>query len=150
MYCVFPQNHYIKSSHYRKMKLIAQILALYFLLGSLLPGSDFSQLKKAHSVWEHYQLHQKLATGSGDEVSLIGFLYDHFLNPDSHQHEDGGKSHQDLPLKTVHVFSPILPANGKPFVLSSTPAFCSQAILYYQPVSGSTHEGAIFRPPILS
>lgn len=128
------------------MKLTAHILALYFLLGSLLPGSDFSQLKKAPAVLEHYLLHQQLE----DAGSFFDFLYDHFWNPRGHQHEDGGKSHQELPLKTVQIFSPLLPADHAVPELASLPVYRSPSILHYLSFTGAAHEGAIFRPPILS
>lgn len=130
------------------MKLIAQILALYFLLGSLLPGSDFSQLKKAPAVWEHYLLHRQLAVDAGEDTSLLDFLYAHFLYPDSHRHNDGGQSHQDLPLKTVHTFSQILPANVSTLQLPALPVAHSRVIPHHQSYNGAAHEGAVFRPPV--
>lgn len=132
------------------MKLFAHILALYFLFGSLLPGSDFSQMKKAPAVWEHYQLHQQQAASSGNEASFFDYLYAHFLYPDSHQHDDGGQSHQDLPLKSVHVFSQILPASAIAFAPAPLPVASNQAIPPYNSITGAAHEGAVFRPPILS
>ncbi|MCO6489689.1 MAG: hypothetical protein J5I98_14835 [Phaeodactylibacter sp.] len=132
------------------MKLIAQILALYFAFGSLLPGSDFSQLKKAPAVWEHYELHRQLAAGSGENTSVFDFLYAHFLNPGSHQHEDGGQSHQDLPLKTIHTFSQILPVSVPALQLPALPVAHSRVIPHHQSCHGAAHEGAVFRPPVSS
>ena len=132
------------------MKLLALILTLYFLLGSLLPGTDFSQLKKAPAVWKHYQLHQQLAAESSQDVSLFDFLYAHFLYPDSHQHDDGGQSHQELPLKSVHIFSQILSSNIIAFAAAPLPAACHQLIPHHHPLFSSIHDGAIFRPPILA
>ena len=132
------------------MKLLALILTLYFLLGSLLPGTDFSQLKKAPAVWKHYQLHQQLAAESSQDVSLFDFLYAHFLYPDSHQHDDGGQSHQELPLKSIHIFSQILLSNTITITSAPLVAACYQLIPHHHSFSGATHDGAIFRPPILS
>ncbi|MCB0551239.1 MAG: hypothetical protein KDD19_26955 [Phaeodactylibacter sp.] len=132
------------------MKHTAQILALYFLFGSLIPGSDFSQLKRAPAVWEHYQVHQSLSAGSGEKASFFEFLYTHFWDTNSHQHNDGGQSHQDLPLKTVHIFSPILLAGTTPLVLAALPHKENRAILHYNAPSSAPHEGAVFRPPIVS
>ena len=132
------------------MKHTAQILALYFLFGSLIPGSDFSQLKKAPAVWEHYQLHQCLAAGSGEKASFLEFLYAHFWDTNSHQHNDGGQSHQGLPLKTVYAFSLVLPASPNQLVLGTLPIEEHRIILHYHSLASSPHEGAIFRPPILS
>ena len=132
------------------MKFFAQILAIYFLIGSILPGSDFSQLEKAPAVWEHYKLHQQLAAESGGKFSFTDFLTTHFLYPYSHQHNDCGNSHQNLPLKTVHVFSPVLLASNILPEIHSRPAFPGQAFPHYTSFAGSIHEGAVFRPPILS
>lgn len=132
------------------MKLATQILAFYFLLGSLLPGTDFSQLKKAPAIWKHYQLHRQLAAEAGHEASFSGFLSSHFLTPGSHQHNDGGQSHEDLPLKSVHVLSPVLPSGSIPFPLRPLPVFYNPAAAHGGPFSGALYAHAVFRPPIVS
>lgn len=131
------------------MKTIAKILALYFLLGSLLPGSDFSQLKAAAAIWEHFQLHQEIAARSGQKASLASFLAAHFWDINSHTHNDGGQSHQDLPLKSIHLFSQA-PTSGISLHLDSPAAALSRVIAHYCFFAGAAHAVAIFRPPILS
>ncbi|MCB0559005.1 MAG: hypothetical protein H6573_03480 [Lewinellaceae bacterium] len=132
------------------MKLTALILTLYFLLGSLLPGTDFSQLKKAPALWEHYNLHRSLVAAVGEKPSFFDFLYTHFWDTESHNHHDGGHSHQGLPLKTIHVFSHILPSGSIALKLASLPAACHQLIPHHHSFFSAIHDGAIFRPPILS
>lgn len=79
-------------------------MALYFLLGSFLPGADFSQLSKLPVALKHFRLHKTLAAEQGNTVSFHAFMGAHFWNPDHHDHGDGGQSHKDLPLKHMHSF----------------------------------------------
>lgn len=79
-------------------------MAFYFLLGSLLPGADFSQLSKIPAALQHYRLHQSLAAEQGATVSFYDFMGAHFWNPGHHDHGDEGQSHKELPLKHLHSF----------------------------------------------
>ena len=82
------------------LKLTANILAFYLLLGSFIPRTDFSQLLKLKDLQEHYQLHQLEAKLAGIEFTLQEFLYDHFIQPDGHEHE-GEEDHESLPMKLL-------------------------------------------------
>jgi hypothetical protein len=82
------------------MPAFAKFMALYLLLGSFLPQSDFSQLGKLGRLMEHYELHQELAASEGQRLSFLHYLSIHFIHPDQHEH--GEDSHQDLPLQSFH------------------------------------------------
>ena len=113
------------------MKPIAKILAIVFLLGSLLPRTDFSQLTKLKDLTDHFQLHVEVARLADQEVSLRKFLYDHFANPNSHQHPGG--EHQQLPLHScsvsvlaMAVFSETPPTLGIEAPTSVSPVYLDQ------------------------
>ncbi len=78
------------------MRLLPLFLATYFLLGSLLPRTDFSQLTKVADLLGHYQEHQLEAE---EALSFLDFLCMHFIHPD--HHEETGHDHQNLPLKSI-------------------------------------------------
>ena len=100
------------------MKLTANILAFYLLLGSFLPRTDFSQLLKLKDLQEHYQLHQLEAKLAGVAFTLQEFLYDHFIQPDGHDHE-GENDHEGLPMSSCS--SSVLMAFAK-MELEKTPS----------------------------
>jgi hypothetical protein len=129
------------------MKVIAQFMAFYFLLGSFLPGADFSQLSKLQATMQHYKLHQSLAAEQGETVSFCAFMGTHFWNPDHHDHGDGGQSHKDLPLKHVHSFDHLV--LQFPYVISPVPAEISH-FLTEKPLNFIPHHHLtnVFRPPI--
>jgi len=129
------------------MKVIVQFMAFYFLLGSFLPGADFSQLSKFTAAIQHYKLHQNIAAEQGGTVSFFAFLGTHFWNPDHHDHGDGGQSHKDLPLKHVHSFDHLV--LQFPYVISPAPAE-NRHFLTERPLSFLPHHHLtnVFRPPI--
>ncbi|TXB61307.1 hypothetical protein [Phaeodactylibacter luteus] len=131
------------------MKATAQILALYFLLGSILPGADFGQLSKVPQAIEHYQLHQQLASEAGEDISLGCFIVEHFWSPVNHDHGDGGRSHQDLPLKHIHSFDHIAIQYFCPFVKTLQTPVVKLTIIAFECAS-CPEIGSIFRPPIFS
>lgn len=82
------------------MKIITFILAIYMLIGSLIPKTDFSQLLHLKDMMEHYTLHQEEATVAGNAFGLIDFIYIHFINPDAHELDDHEKNHDEqLPFQ---------------------------------------------------
>ncbi len=77
------------------MRIFALFIALYLLLGSCFPGSDYSQLGKIKGLIEHYQEHKALA--GSQETGFFEFLQDHFFSTGTHEHSDE-KGHADLPF----------------------------------------------------
>ena len=80
------------------MKITAKILALYIFLGSLLPGTDYGQFLHIEDLLQHVQLHKQEAGQLGEIFSWQHFVYDHFINPDDHEHSQ----HSELPFHTIH------------------------------------------------
>jgi len=129
------------------VRVIPFILALYMTLWSMLPGADFGQLSKLPKFIQPYVLHQQLALQKGQHLSMQQFLYDHFWQQNSHDHEDGGQSHKDLPLKHVHSFDHITLQFCRPvFTLPSVVR--KQVATISLNHSGAIYIGAVFRPPI--
>jgi hypothetical protein len=129
------------------MKVIAQFMAFYFLLGSFLPGADFGQLSKLSAAIQHFQLHKELAADQGDAVSFHYFMGAHFWNPDHHDHGDGGQSHKDLPLKHVHSFDHLVMQAA--YTISCMPAeTVHQLTEKAHRFLPHLHLTPIFRPPI--
>lgn len=74
-------------------------MVILLLLGSLLPQSDFSQLRRLPQLFAHYDVHIEQAADQGTTLSFGEFLFIHFIHPDQHQH--GDNSHQELPLQHI-------------------------------------------------
>ncbi len=87
------------------MRLFALFMAGYLFLGSLFPGTDFSQLARVVHVEHHYQTHLLEAGLTSSEFSFWAFLKMHYLAPDEHQGEHES-DHQQLPYQSVS--SPVL------------------------------------------
>ena len=83
------------------MKLTAKLLALYIFIGSLLPGTDYGQFLHIGDLLQHAQLHKIEAEQQGQVFSWQHFVYDHFINPDHHEHSQH-TDHSELPFHTVH------------------------------------------------
>lgn len=91
------------------MRATAIILLVYFAVGSLMPGMDFSQLAKMPALWKHYKLHR--LENQNSEASFVAFLKQHFINPEQYHQHDSGANHKDLPLKTFdHSLTIFFPA----------------------------------------
>lgn len=126
------------------MRATLYILIGYFLLGSILPGMDFSQLTKLPNLIEHYRHHRT----DDDTTTALQFFLQHFINPNLHQHKDAGDCHKKLPLKsfeqTVNYFisEETAPAVSSSFFYKISP-FSLQELLSVLPTS------AVFRPPII-
>jgi len=80
------------------VRILPIILATYFLLGSFIPRTDFSQLTKVVDLLGHYQEHQLL---EDVELSFMDFLCMHFIHLD--HHKASGHDHESLPLKSMPV-----------------------------------------------
>ena len=129
------------------MKAAAQILAFYFLLGSLFPGTDFSQLSKLGKLLEHFELHQQEAAATSETLAFSTFLLDHFWGQHRHDHHDD--SHQELPLQSIQHFPLVLPAHH-PVLASGPEQPVAALVIAIKEVRPSGFCGAVFRPPVLS
>ncbi len=123
-------------------------MALYMLVGSLFPRTDFSQLVKVGNVVEHYRQHQADWRFSGEQLSLVQFLEIHFIAQDEHQ-QFPGHEHSDLPFHTVntsqHYMVDTYP--GLPHLDRISTRIVHQ--FFYAALSFSNFSGGIFHPPIM-
>ncbi|MBK8702820.1 MAG: hypothetical protein IPN33_03865 [Saprospiraceae bacterium] len=124
------------------MRATVYILITYFLVGSILPGMDFSQLTKLPNLIEHYRHHRS----SDDKTTALAFFLQHFVNPNLHHHQDAGDCHKKLPLKSFeHAVNYFIYEETAPAVSSffyKIIPFSSQEFLSILSTS------AVFRPPI--
>lgn len=95
-------------------RVFSWFFIFYFFLGSLFPRTDFAQFWHTASAVEHFKLHQAEAIDRGDRFTLAMFIYEHYVDPDSHTHSDDS-AHEDLPNQHFHA-----PLN---FAIQSTPIF---------------------------
>lgn len=126
------------------MRLIVNILLVYWSLGSLFPLGDFSQLAMLPSLIEHYRLHK---AESEQPLSFPAFFSLHYSSASSHHHHDDGAGHQDLPFKTLHEFQWISARFAVFLPSSSASKLYRLADFCDYPLSEGAR-GAIFRPPL--
>lgn len=79
-------------------RFISCFLAFYFVLGSLLPASDFEEFGKIGAMLHHFEEHQ---IRSNFKLDFIEFLRLHYDDVKHHKSEN----HTQLPLKqhTFHI-----------------------------------------------
>jgi hypothetical protein len=78
-------------------KLLAYILSLNLLVGSILPGGGCGELAKLPDLIRHYQLHVQK---SGGEISFLTFLHMHYGAGSKHVNTE---DHSSLPSLHVHL-----------------------------------------------
>ncbi len=88
-------------------------------LGSLIPNSDFSQLKHIPDMIEHYEVHLEETAQLNIDFSLWEFLKIHFFTPNGHEHEEDD-SHENCPFQTF--------CSSLTFVFSTSNLFFSEEI----------------------
>ncbi len=130
-------------------RVFAWFFAGYFMVGSISPHTDFAQLWHFASAWQHFKLHQLEAATHGQLFSIWSFVRDHYVNPDSHEH-NGTFDHDQLPVHHLHpgldliVQSTILPH-------SIIPDFYSRESIAFVDYGYSfLFKPGIDRPPSLS
>ncbi|NUQ25997.1 MAG: hypothetical protein HUU34_18770 [Saprospiraceae bacterium] len=125
------------------MRATVYILIAYFLVGSILPGMDFSQLTKLPNLIEHYRHHHS----TDDKTTALAFFLQHFINPNLHHHKDAGDCHKKLPLKSFE-------HSVNYFISEETAPAVSRSFFYKIPPLSSQEflsilsTTAVFRPPI--
>lgn len=129
------------------MRVLAPLLALYMLLGSLFPGSDFSQLSRIPSLLDHFSQHRELAAQSDEQLSFLEFIQIHFYQTSKHADVPGEHDHQNLPLQTISVHLDFT------YYSFSLPEICCpdlgvEPIFTYQAPEGSNHASTLLQPPI--
>lgn len=129
------------------MKIFAQFMALYFLLGSLFPWTDFSQLAKIPNLFEHYECHMAEAAAEGENPVFTDFFKEHFFGSINKEHQD--PTHHQLPLKTINidfqfVISKVLAIQFKKIVVKRNHSFGTQSLF------GSDFSTNLYHPPIFA
>ena len=81
--------------------MFAKFFSFYFLFGSLIPGTNFSDLVHIPDLLDHYQLHVEESAKLCEAYTLVRFINDHFINPDKHTQKDHDQDHKNLPLHNV-------------------------------------------------
>ena len=119
---------------------------IYFVLGSLSPGTDFEQLWHVAGAVEHYKMHMEEAKERGEKFTFSKFIYEHYVDPDSHTHSDD-TAHDDLPIQHFH--APInFAIQGKPFLESNALILTMEQPIEFVPTYYSFLFGeGLYRPP---
>jgi len=131
------------------MRAVAYILAVYMALGSLLPGTDFSQLSRIPSLLDHFSLHQQLAEQTGEQLSFLQFVHMHFYQTNSHAEDANGAKHdhQELPLQSVSIHLELALCTALPSDINF-PAAQVLSIFTYRIPQGSNYASTLLQPPI--
>lgn len=77
-------------------RLLAYILSMNLLVGSMLPGGGCGELAKLPDLIRHYQLHVQK---SGGEIGFLTFLHMHYGAGSKHV---GTEDHSSLPSLHFH------------------------------------------------
>jgi hypothetical protein len=87
------------------MKWLSGILAVYFLLGSLLPKCDWEELPKLAAMVDHFEEHRLEA---GSNFTFLDFIEMHYIDPTEDQSD---AEHHNLPFYHHHTapFVAVLP-----------------------------------------
>ena len=130
------------------MKAMAMTLAVYLLLGSLFPRTDFSQLPRVAFAIQHLQQHLQEERASGEVRSVWEFAVKHFFNPQDHApgHE---QEHSQLPLQSVNSIAAFTLTSPSVFPKLTLRVCTSIIIPQNQSIPKMEVYGSIFRPPIL-
>lgn len=126
--------------------MFANFFSVYFLLGSLIPGTNFSDLTHIPDLVDHYALHMAEAALLNEDYSLLKFINDHFVNPDEHTQNGHEQDHQNLPL---HNISSIVFITSE-FSMVEIPVLHTELNVQfcYIPAKAFGCDKAIFQPPI--
>lgn len=130
------------------MRALAHMLALYMLLGSLFPGSDFSQLSRIPSLLDHFAQHREMANQKDDQLSFLQFVRMHFYQTNQHADHSGEHDHQNLPLQSISLHLEFtISAFSLPEI--SCPFTETQSAFAYQAPQGSNYAATFLQPPIV-
>ena len=129
-------------------KSLIYFLVIYFLLGSLIPGSDFSQLYQLDDAFLHFQEHILEAKEKSASFTILDFIWLHYISGEDHDpnHEH---PHEDLPLKvfsgpTSFISLEVIPLFPLHHTLSSNPHAGFGAPHHF----GRDHHEGVYQPPI--
>ena len=87
-------------TNFALLKIVNNILLIYFCIGACFPKCDFSQIGHIDDLWSHYQLHRSESLMCGNELSFLDFLYQHFVEGDQDHHQEDDNQDQ-LPFQSI-------------------------------------------------
>lgn len=130
------------------MKLTAILLAFYIFLGSLLPGTDYGQFLRISDLVQHIEVHRLEAAQLGQVFSWKQFVYDHFINPDQHEHSNQKDNHE-LPFHVVN--GTVLVWVGEPhdFTINFKLAQIHHEKPYFNPFHLNGFQRSLKQPPAI-
>lgn len=131
------------------MKSTAWILACYLALGSMFPGSDFSQIPRLAEAIRHYSLHLQEADDINQTFSTLDFLSLHYFKPHKH-HKAPHHNHHNLPFQSLdHLVISILdlPAYRELPIINTTEIIQRTAFVFLHPV-GNDFSTPLLQPPV--
>ena len=129
-------------------KSIIHFLIWYFLLGSFIPGSDFSQLCQLDDAYQHFQEHLLEAKEKAAVFDIWDFLWLHYISGTDHD-PNQEHNHDDLPLKVFSGSNPFIPLEVIPLFPSHGPLNNNQPIDFGAPHHyGRDHHAGVYHPPI--
>jgi hypothetical protein len=131
------------------LSTVAKFLAFYLLIGSLLPGNDFSQLLRLENLFEHYGQHQAEARERHEAgESFLAFCWSHLNTPNGHDHHDGGASHQGLPLQSIGSGLMVFVTPAPNWQLQPPADLSAHRFFIFAQAPSHDFTGRIFQPPI--
>jgi len=124
------------------LKFRVKFFAIFILIGSLLPSSDFHELSKISSLLQHYQEH---TARTAQSLEFLDFLKMHYTCADKKESEN----HDNLPFKQM---------GNSPYdyFVSTTVFHEAETFLVFTPVKHFVHldlalsgqfTGSIWQPP---
>jgi hypothetical protein len=132
------------------MRTTAWIVACYLGIGSLFPGSDFSQLPRLVQAYQHFALHVQEAKAEGNFFTALEFLRIHFLKPSAHRKTN--HNHHNLPFQSLdHIVVSLL---GIPVSRDlpelEQPDILRKSLFSFLPLIGQAFKLPILQPPVFS
>lgn len=114
----------------------------------MMPRSDFNQLFHLSELLEHYSLHKEIAEAEQSQMSVISFLYIHFVVGDDHTHDDH-QGHNNLPFQSFSAAINYFLQPASIAYVSNDSVFVQQSFLKIYGFYKRDMFCDIFRPPSL-
>lgn len=132
-------------STFASMRTVAFIWMIWFAMGSIAPGNDFTQVFMLFNLAEHYAEHCEEAEACGDqEFSVFEFVSMHYSD---HEHRRSAHDEDDhLPFHGMLSAMTLAPPSEVFCALPEVEQSTVSTFTYLEG-SGSVHLRAIFRPP---
>lgn len=121
------------------MRLIAAILSVIMLCGSILPAGDMHEMPKIANLIRHFEQHLK---EENNKLSFLDYLELHYAGAEANDQGD----HQNLPFHHLcaGAFAAVLPALGQAVRIQDEP---SEYIILYNFSVVRDHIPNVWQPP---